>query len=363
LRTDVAIVGAGPAGLAVAIGLRLRGIDVVVAERAHGPVDKACGEGVMPLGIARLDELGVLAHLDLTRTAPIRGIRYVNENGVSACATLPGGGGLGIRRVALSAACFARAREVGVEIREGCTARWLGRDESGAQQLLLDDEPIAARFLVAADGLSSTLRKQAGLDRGGPRSSRRCGMRRHFHTPPWTDHVEVHFSDNVEAYVTPLGRDEVGIAFLWDEAKRPHGGGFENMMQLFPVLATRVVNRRASSATRGAGPLRQRVRAVVADDFALVGDAAGFVDAITGEGISLGVETATALVADFATRGGGILHGYAEAHARAFRNYRLLTTALLALAHRPSLRRAAIATLARRPGVFQTLLHRAMSPA
>lgn len=363
MKTEVAVVGAGPSGLAVAIGLRLRGIDVVVAERSHGPIDKACGEGVMPLGVAQLGELGALDHLDFTRTAPIRGIRYVNESGASVCATLPEGGGLGIRRVALSEACFARARELGVEIREGRNARWLGRDDSGAQQLLIGDEPLSARFLVAADGLCSKLRAAAHLDRGGPRGSRRCGMRRHFRVTPWTDHVEVHFAGDVEAYVTPVGRDEVGVAFLWDEARCPHVGGFEEMLRRFPSLAERVEHREASSTSRGAGPLRQRVRGVVADDFALVGDAAGFVDAITGEGISLGMVTAAALVADFAERRGGLLTGYAAAHARVFRSYWLLTNSLLALARRPALRRTTIAMLARRPAVFETLLHRAMSPA
>lgn len=363
MKTNVAIVGAGPAGLAVAIGLRLRGIDVVVADRGHGPIDKACGEGVMPLGITRLRELGVLAHLDFERTASIRGIRYVNESGVSACATLPDGGGLGIRRLALSAALFARAREVGVELREGCDARWLGRGENGDQRLLLGDEPLKARFLVAADGLRSTLRAQACLDRSVPSGSRRCGLRRHFRIAPWTDHVEVHFAGDVEAYVTPVGADEVGVAFLWDEARRPHSASFAEMLREFPLLAARVANREASSTTRGAGPLRQRVRNVVADDFALVGDAAGFVDAITGEGISLGLDSAAALVADFAERRGGVLHGYATTHARVFRSYSLLTNLLLTLARRPTLRRTAIAMLARRPGVFETLLHRAMSPA
>jgi flavin-dependent dehydrogenase len=363
LKTDVAIVGAGPTGLAVAIGLRLHGIDVVVAERSRDPIDKACGEGVMPLGIARLAELGVLSHLDFGRTAPIRGIRYVNEDGTSVCATLPDGGGLGIRRLALSAALFARAREVGVEVREGCSARWLGRDARGGQQLLLGEEPLVARFLVAADGLCSKLRAQAGLDRRASGGSRRCGLRRHFRIAPWTDHVEVHFAGDVEAYITPVGPDEVGIALLWDEVRRRHSGGFEEMLALFPALAARLVNREASSASRGAGPLRQRVRRVVAADFALVGDAAGFVDAISGEGITLGMDTAAALVADFVERRSGVLHGYAAAPARAFRSYWLLTAGLLTLARRPALRRTAVALLARRPRVFESLLHRAMSPA
>jgi menaquinone-9 beta-reductase len=361
LRTDVAVVGAGPSGLAVAIGLRLRGFDVIVAERAHGPIDKACGEGVMPLGIAHLAELGVLDHLDYARTAPIRGIRYVNEDGVSVSAMLPDGGGLGIRRVALSAALFARAREIGVDLREDCRARWIGHDTQDGQRLLLGEDALHARFLIAADGLHSKLREQAHLDSRAPRHSRRCGLRRHVRIAPWTDHVEVHFAGDVEAYVTPVGCDEVGIAFLWDAARRRHSGGFDELLRLFPALHTRVERCEASSTARGAGPLRQRVRSIVAEDFALIGDAAGFVDAITGEGISLAMDTAAALVADLATRRRGVLCDYAAVHARAFRSYWLLTNGLLTLARRPALRRSAVALLARHPGLFEALLHHAMA--
>ena len=107
--------------------------------------------------------------------------------------------------------------------------------------------------------------------------------------------------------------------------------------------------------------MRQRVRRVVAEDFALVGDASGFVDAITGEGISLGMDTAAALVADLAERRRGVLRDYAAAHARAFRRYSLLTNGLLTLARRPALRRTAIALLGRHPAVFEAVLHRAMA--
>lgn len=363
MKTDVAIVGGGPSGLAVAIGLRLRGLDVVVAERGHGPIDKACGEGVMPLGIERLAALGVLEHLDMTRTAPIRGIRYVNENGVSVHATLPAGGGLGVRRIALSSALLARARSIGVDVREGCSARWLGHDIAGGHRLVLGDAPLGAAFLVAADGLHSKLRAQAGLDAPQPSRSRRYGLRRHVRVAPWTDHVEVHFADDVEAYVTPVGREEVGIAFLWDATTRRAAADFGDFLRLFPALDARVAGADASSTTRGAGPLRQRVRRVVAQDLALVGDAAGFVDAITGEGVSLGLVTAAALVEDLANRRAGILHEYAAAHARAFRGYWILTNALLTLARRPVLRRATVDFLARRPRVFEVLLHRAMATA
>jgi len=360
---DVAVVGAGPAGLAVAIGARLRGLEVMVADRAHGPIDKACGEGVMPAGLHALRELGVLAHLDLARTATITGIRYVNEDGTSVAGTLPNGGGLGIRRVALSAALFARAREVGVDVREGVEVRWLGRetrDDDGRplHRVAINYDVAVARFLVAADGPRSPLRDRLGLSLP-PGKSRRFGVRRHFGLAPWTDHVEVHFADGVEAYVTPVGAQEVGIAFLWDAYRFSGEASFEAQLARFPRLGERLGGARPTSKARGLGPLRQRVRAVVADDVALAGDAAGYVDAITGEGISLALESAAVLTRELAQRRRGVMVGYARAHHHAFRRYARLADALLAVARRPALRRRLVDVLARWPRVFGAALVRA----
>jgi len=360
---DVAVVGAGPAGLAVAIGARLRGLEVIVADRAHAPIDKACGEGVMPAGLDALRELGVLDHLDLTRTAPIRGIRYVNEDGTSVAGALPHGGGLGIRRVALSAALFARAREVGVDVREGVEARWLGRDSRDddgmpLHRVAIQYDVAVARFLVAADGPRSPLRDRLGLSLP-PGRSRRFGVRRHFGIHPWTDHVEVHFADGVEAYVTPVGANEVGIAFLWDAYHFSGEASFEAQLARFPRLADRLCDAPATSKARGLGPLRQRVRAVVAEDAALVGDAAGYVDAITGEGISLALQSAAVLSRDLGDRRRGVMLGYAKAHRSAFRRYARLADALLAVSRRPALRRRLVAGLARWPRVFGAALARA----
>src|SRR5689334_17745183 len=114
---SICVVGGGPAGLALAIELRLRDRAVTLIEQRAPPIDKACGEGIMPSGLARLDALGVLSLIDHARTHPITGIRYVNEDGVRAEAPLPRGGGLGVRRLALSEALWRRARDVGVELR------------------------------------------------------------------------------------------------------------------------------------------------------------------------------------------------------------------------------------------------------
>ncbi|MCC5691560.1 hypothetical protein, partial [Klebsiella pneumoniae] len=140
-------------------------------------------------------------------------------------------------------------------------------------------------MLVAADGLHSPLRRAAGLDveSAGPR---RFGLRQHFRVAPWGARVEVHFAGGVEAYVTPAGAQRVGVAFLWEDGAVERVR-FDALLARFPALAERLAGAAPDSAPRGAGPLLRRVRGRVADRFALVGDAAGYVDAVTGEGLSL----------------------------------------------------------------------------
>jgi flavin-dependent dehydrogenase len=117
---DVLIVGGGPAGLATAIRARLAGLTAAVLDRAVPPIDKACGEGLMPDAVARLREIGVEP-----RGVPFRGIRYV-DRGLVAEGLFPHSGGLGVRRTELHAALVRRAEEVGVELRWGIKATGLG---------------------------------------------------------------------------------------------------------------------------------------------------------------------------------------------------------------------------------------------
>jgi menaquinone-9 beta-reductase len=335
---DVAIVGAGPAGLACAIGLRLRGLTVIVYERGAGPRDKACGEGLMPRGLAQLAALGV----QIRRSHPIVGIRYINEDGASLAARLATPG-LGVRRLVLSEALLARANEVGVHLEQG--------------RPIASKEALPARFVIAADGLHSRLRTEAGLDLAARGHPRRYGLRAHFAMAPWTDHVEVFFSNAVEAYVTPVGDNEVGVAFLWNEEAVDARGGFAALLAHFPALQARLTTQ--SSRVIGQGPLEQRASKVVAANFALVGDAAGYVDAITGEGLSLALQTAAVLVEEVATKRTGLMRHYARTHARMFATYALVARALLFLAARPALRRFMVSSLP--PSLFARLLNLAMS--
>lgn len=355
---DVAVVGGGPAGLAVAMEAVGRGFSAVVFERRAGPVDKACGEGLMPSGLAALDRLGVRGHLDRRDTAAFESITYVQEDGRAVVGRLPSPGGLGVRRTALAAAMTARAREVGVALREGCAVHGHRIDADG---VTLDTAggTERARLLVAADGLHSRLRHAESLHLA-ERGPRRFGLRRHVVLAPWAPTVEVHFAPGVEAYVTPAGERRVGVAFLWQDGA-VGGVSFDALLARFPRLAARLAGAAWDSTPRGAGPLRQSAGARVKHRFVLVGDAAGYVDAITGEGLSLAFAGAAALGAvlpDALARGAtaAALAPYARTTARAFRRYAALASLLVWTARHPSLRRRVLDGLIAHPPLFEALL-------
>jgi flavin-dependent dehydrogenase len=361
-RYDVAVVGGGPAGLAVAIGAARRGLNTVVLERGTVPVDKACGEGLMPSGLAVLERLGARALLGQEGCAPFVGIRYVQEDGSGVEGRLPEPGGLGVRRVALAAALTERARAVGVELRERTQVQAHRRTEGGVALETLAGR-VEARVLVAADGLGSPLRRAEGLEVAA-QGPRRFGVRRHFRVKPWAPYVEVHFADGVEAYVTPAGAERVGLAFLWEDGL-PGRIGFDALLARFPTLADRLSGAEPDSQVRGAGPLLRTARARVADRFVLVGDAAGYVDALTGEGLSLAFTCAEALgelLPDALARGATreSLQPYERTFQRVFRKYAWMAHGMLVLARRPRWRRQVVRWLGRNPRLFERILAHAV---
>ena len=352
---DLLIVGGGPAGLAAAIGARLAGLSAVVLDRARPPIDKACGEGLMPDGVAALRRLGVEpAHLG---GHPFRGIRYLDDSaGAEAAGEFPGGAaGLGLRRTRLHAALVRRAEEVGVELRWGTAVEGLV-EVGGRFAAATAAGTVTGRVLVAADGLRSRLRRAAGLA-AAPARRRRFGVRRHFRLAPWSDEVEVWWADGREAYVTPAGDGEVGVAILWSPDRspdrHPSRGGFDEQLAAFPRLAARLAGAEAASKDRGAGPFHQRVRAVRRGNLVLLGDAAGYLDALTGEGLALAFHQAAALVEAVA---GGDLDRYARAHRRLHRLPDAMTALLLAVERHPRLRRRMVRALAAEPALFSRLL-------
>jgi menaquinone-9 beta-reductase len=363
MKVDIAIIGSGPAGLATAIGVAQRGLTVHVFDKQGGPIDKACGEGLMPSGLSALQRLGALAHLDRTDSGPFDSITYVQESGTRAVGKLPAPGGLAVRRLALSAALRARALEVGVVLHERTGVRSHARTPNG-MELVTDTGTFTAGVLVAADGLHSQAREREGL--AGPvASSRRFGLRRHVVMKPWNHTVEVHFAPGVEAYLTPAGVNRVGVAFLWEAGELKGDVTFESLLAHFPALEEKLRGAPFDSTPRGAGPLLQHVKRRVAERFALVGDAAGYVDAITGEGLTQAFEGAEALAAvlpDVLARNGDVaaFAPYEAAAEKAFARYARLAHLLVWTAQHPRLRRAVIGLLARSPALFEQVLRRAV---
>jgi flavin-dependent dehydrogenase len=321
---DVLVVGGGPVGLAAAIHCALAGLSVTVAEPRAAPVDKACGEGVMPAAVRRLAALGVTPD-----GHPLRGIRYLDA-AHQADAPFRHGDGLGVRRTVLHAALAARAAALGIPVipaRVTALERHAGHVAAAG---------VEARYLVAADGLHSTIRRvleretPAGPGRVPRQAVPRYGLRRHYRVAPWTDLVEVHWAPRAEAYVTPVSADVVGIGLLFARPHNagPHGdgrdgdgqngdeapahdapaaaatavdgtrgdaGGFAARLSDFPALRDRLGAAAPASEVRGAGPMRQHVRRRVYGRVLLVGDASGYVDALTGEGIGVGLAQAEVL--------------------------------------------------------------------
>ena len=364
LDCDVLVAGGGPAGLAVAIAARMNGLSAIVIERQPSPPDKACGECLMPPAVSALNRLGVLDLIDPAHRAAIDGIRFKQEGAASAEARLPSPGGLGVRRTELTAAMMHRARRLGAEIHQRSSVRGyhIQQDQVLAET---DMGPVRARFLAAADGLHSNLRSMAGLQAtsSGPR---RFGIRQHFQIKPWSRFVEVHFTEGVEAYVTPVGPMQVGVTFLWDDARvARNGASIDRLLERFPSVSARLAGAVADSRPRGAGPMACSVRSRIADRFALVGDAAGYIDAITGEGLSLALVSALTLGSILPTAlalGGSreTLLAYQRESAHQYRRYAFVTKIMLAFARRPALHGPLIALLARHPRMFSALLHLAV---
>ncbi|QNN53470.1 NAD(P)/FAD-dependent oxidoreductase [Nocardioides mesophilus] len=339
--TDLLVAGGGPAGLATALYAHHAGLDVTVWEPRPDVIDKACGEGLMPGALAALHDLGVdpAGH-------PLTGIRYVAGEH-RAEASFRGGPGRGVRRTTLHAALRDAVLDAGVEI----ARRGVSDVRQDADGMVVDG--VRTRYLVAADGLHSPIRRSLGLD-GRPSPVRRYGLRCHAERAPWTSHVEVHWAAAAEAYVTPVAADRVGIAVLTSGR-----GSFEEQLAGFPELRDRVAGHELGEV-RGAGPLRQRVLRRVAGRVLLVGDASGYVDALTGEGIALGIAQARAAAAAVALDDP---ERYERQWHTITRRYRLLTTALLGASRWGPARRALVPAATLVPGVFAATVNTLARPA
>jgi len=338
--TDVFVIGGGPAGLAAAIAARHRGFDVTVADRSQPPIDKACGEGIMPDGVAAARALGI--SLDEAGARPFRGIRFCDRD-LAVEAAFPQGVGFGIRRTALHELMAERAAQAGVRMMWGASVTGLERDG-----VRVAGEFLRARWIVGADGGNSVVRRWADLD-ACARDSRRYGFRRHYRIAPWSDFMEIHWSDGCQLYLTPVSDAEVCVVLISSDRRQR----LDHVLPRFPLLAQRLAAAGAASSERGGVSASRRLARVWRGNVALVGDASGSVDAITGEGLCLLFQHAVALADALAADD---LESYQAAHRRLGRRPELMADLMLLLDRHGRLRSRVLHAFAARPSLLSRML-------
>lgn len=338
----VAIVGGGPVGLAASLYATRAGFQPIVIEARDSDGDKACGEGLMPGVMPLLEELGLdpPGH-DLLGVSYRQGTRRVDH-------LFPDTPGRGVRRTVLVEAMRAEADRLGVErIRARVTG--LAHDASGVRVHCAGSEDVAADYLLACDGLHSTIARELGIVAQPARRARRYGLRQHFQRPPWSSMIEVYYAGDAELYITPVDHETVGVAVLG-----PKGVNLARTIADVPEVSDKLEGVPAASSLRGAGPFPYRAESAQVGRVLLVGDAAGYVDAITGEGLRVGFAQAREAVT-------ALRNGQPASYPRRWRSvtreFRILTRGLVALASSP-LRGAIVPLASTAPRVFGVVVNR-----
>lgn len=338
--SEICVIGGGPAGLSAAIALSQAGYETTVIDCATPPIDKACGEGLMPSSTELLGKLGISIPSGIGFR--FRGIRFSRARS-SVTADFPSGVGVGLRRTALHSLLIHRATELGVNLAWGAKNVRLasGGVSVGAQFL-------RCRLIVAADGQNSLLRRQTGLH-DAVFEQRRYGFRRHYRIAPWSPYMEIHWGPKCQIYITPVAEDEVCVASL----SRDPSWRLDSALTLFPGLRSRLGGAPIASSEMGALSVSRVLRRVYRGNLALLGDASGSVDAVTGEGMCLAFKQSLELAEAVQV---GNLRRYQLRHRRLSRRPRAVGKLMLMLDRHPSLQKRALDSLARHPSVFASLL-------
>ncbi|MBV8879705.1 MAG: FAD-dependent monooxygenase [Planctomycetaceae bacterium] len=276
---DAVIVGGSVAGATAARELARRGCRVALVDKARFPRPKACGEGLLPHGLAALRASGLEPE-----GCRVRGLRFVAPSGATAEADFPGGPGLVVRRDRFDERLFRAAADT-----PGVTA---------FEETVYEPSRFPARWIVGADGLRSQFHRRPEFP-AAPPSDRRVGLSTHVRgLDVDRDRVEVLLHETGEVYLAPSDGDEVLVACLFRQEGLPPGRDNEDRVlhQLLslPVLRGRTRGIAFTSPVLAVAPLGLRVGSVVSGDTLLVGDASGAPDPVTGEGMSLGILSARA---------------------------------------------------------------------
>ncbi len=385
MRADAVVVGAGPAGAATAILLAREGLAVALLDRARFPRDKICGEYLSPEGSRILDRLGVLARVEANGARPLRGMRILGPDGTQLVGDYPPDGArpgdrpraLAVRRRILDAALVERAREVGISVREGMRVVDLLREGAritgvvaepvGLERRTAAAERFSAPLVVAADGRTSVIAERLGLRRPHPWLHRLALVADIEGASGDPERGEIVLAPPAYSILNPVGAGvgNLSLVIPIEEARRHKAdlaGYFDRVTRELPGFRERLRNARRTGPVRALGPLGYRVAPPCVDGVLLTGDAAGFLDPFTGEGIYAALRSAevTAEVGARAVKAGDVSAAALQSsHARRATEFAAktrLTVILQRVIARRALSVAVTRLLAARPGHLARLM-------
>jgi flavin-dependent dehydrogenase len=214
--------------------------------------------------------------------------------------------------------------------------------------VIVDGNLVRARWVIGADGSGSRVRRWANLD-VHRKEKQRFAFRRHYRVKPWTDFMELHWGKKCQLYVTPVSSEEICLALISRDPKLR----LDEAIPQFPEVAKRVYQASHGSIERGAVSVTRKLVRVCNERIALVGDASGGVDAITGEGLCLAFKQANLLGESLSA---GQLSAYGSAYQSLVRRPALMARLMLMLEHRAWLRVRVMKSFVSEPKLFAGML-------
>jgi flavin-dependent dehydrogenase len=399
---DVLIVGAGPAGSVAGAILARAGARVRIVDRVMFPRDKLCGDTLNPGALARLRALGLAAGIE-ERSLRVDGMRVTGGRGVTIEGSYPGGlSGRAITRRELDALLLQQAMAAGCQFEPGVAVRRAIVADQGAVPIVSGaivgqerrESPVAARVTIAADGRHSTIAFGLGLAQH-PQRPRRWAIGAYFEnflptepirvrprsdpTPgdrvrPWSDpgltptfgEMHIRRGHYIGVAAVPGGLTNVCLvkpSFAGDSALADPAALLTQVLAHDPMLRDRAAGARLIGSPVVLGPLAVDVRDAAFDGLLLAGDAAGFIDPMTGDGLRfaiVGAELAATAAAQALGHGwSGVHAGLAAERRRAFGGKWRFNRALRSIVASPRVVDAAALGARLAPAVLHAVIARA----